>query len=234
MLTIRGDLTMKYLHAPKSTLTRLAIGALAVSAVAGPVLLSSAAASAATCGGATLAGTSCSLTGTATLTGGTLASTSPSALGWSGTLTGLDLNLVDTTAADQSYLVDDATGSHLGWHVTVSATTFTSGSNTLSDTGTFSTNGSLSSMTSTNAPSPACLSGSTCTLPTNSTSYPVAITTGSSPSPVTVYDTAALGGLGSMKIGGGANPVGWWLNIPSNTLPGSYTSTVTMEVISAP
>jgi hypothetical protein len=187
------------------------------------------------CGTAILAGTSCTATGTASLTAGTLSMTSPGALAWTGTLTGLDLNLVDTTTAHQSYLVDDATGSGAGWHVTVSATQFTTGTVTLSNTGTFSTNGGTSSITATTPPSATCFTGSTCTLPTNTTTYPVAITTAaSSPTPVTVYDTSATTGRGSITIGGTPNPVGWWLNIPSNTAFGTYTSTVTLELISGP
>jgi len=187
------------------------------------------------CGTAILAGTNCTLTGTASLTGGTLSATFPSALAWSGTLTGLDLNLADTTTAHQSYLVDDATGSGAGWRVTVSATQFTTGTATLSNTGTFSTNGSTSSITATTAPSATCLTGSTCTLPTNITTYPVAITTAaSSPTTYIIYDTSATTGRGSVTIGGTPNPVGWWLNVPSNATSGTYTSTVTLAVISGP
>lgn len=64
-----------------------------------------------------------------------------------------------------------------GWHSTVSATTFTTGGgtpHTLADTGTFSTNGSVTSISGTGAPTAACASGSTCTVPTNTTTYPVA------------------------------------------------------------
>ena len=201
------------------------------------VLLSAGAGQAAACGSATVAGTPCTLTGTLTLISGSLTLTSPTALTWSGTLNGLDLHLVDATVAHQSYLVDDATGTATGWHVTVSATTFTTtGSLTLANTGTFVTNGSITSVTATVPPTAACLSGSRCTLPTNTTTYPVAITTAASaPAAVTIYDTSAGSGLGSINIGApGTNPVGWWLNVPSNTTPGTYTSTVTLEIIAGP
>jgi hypothetical protein len=182
------------------------------------------------------------MTGTMTLSAGTLTLTGPStgSLTWSTALTGLNQTAADTIATDQAYTVDDATGSDAGWHVTVSATQFTTGGGTpvtLSNTGTLSTNGSVTSATATTAPSSACTSGATCTLPTNTTTYPVAITNAaSSPSPVTVYDDSASTGVGSTDIGGSAsaNPVGWWISIPATTKPGTFTSTVTMEVISGP
>jgi hypothetical protein len=196
-----------------------------------PVLLSAGPAQATPCGSAVQAGGSCTLTGTLTLSAGSLTMTSPGQLGWAGTLSGLDQYLVDTTSGDQSYVVDDATGSGAGWHVTVSATQFATGGGSpllLGNTGTFSTNGNTSSAASTSQPTAACSTGATCTTPTNTTSYPVAITTGASP--VTIYDTAVSSGLGSITVG----PVGWWLYLPANTLPGTYTSTVTLELISAP
>ena len=201
------------------------------------VLLAGGTAQAAACGTATAAGTPCTLTGTLILTSGALTLTAPNALGWSGNVSGLDQKLVDPTAAQQSYLVNDATGSGAGWHVTISATTFTATGGTLPNSGTFSTNGSLTSVTAATAPTATCSSGSTCTLPTDTTTYPVAITTATSaPTAVTIYDTSAGTGQGSIIIGGStaANPIGWWINVAANTLAGTYTSTVTMEVIAGP
>jgi hypothetical protein len=192
-------------------------------------------ASAGACGTAIPAGTSCTMTGTVTLSGGTLTLTSPSSLTWTGSLTGLDQSLVDTTALDQQYTVDDATGSGAGWHVTTSATTFTNGTHTFNNTGTFVTNGSVSSVTSTSAPTATCTA--TCTLPTNTTTYPVAITTAATtPTPVTIYDTAVNTGMGQIVIGGSTqtNPVGWWVNVPASASSGSYTSTITMQITSGP
>jgi hypothetical protein len=200
-------------------------------------LLAAGPAGATACGTAIAAGANCTMTGSLGLSGGTLTLTSPSALGWTATLSGLDLDLADPTPAHQSYLVDDATGSGGGWHVTTSATQFTTGGGsplTLGNTGTFSTNGSTSSIASTTAPSPACSTLSTCTLPTNTMSYPVAITTAASaPTPATIYDTSLGTGLGSITIGT-TNPVGWWLYVPASTAPGTYTSTVTMAIVSGP
>jgi hypothetical protein len=206
--------------------------------VAAPVLLAAAPAQAVACSsGAVVAGTPCTLTGTLGVTAGTLNLTAPGAMAWSATVTGLNQQVVDTTAAQETYLVDDASGSAAGWHVTISATTFTtSGSVTLPNSGTFSTTGSVSSATATTAPTSACSTGATCTLPTDSTTYPVAITTATSPTAVTIYDTAASTGVGSIVIGGStaANPVGWWLNLLASVTAGTYTSNITMEVISGP
>jgi hypothetical protein len=186
-------------------------------------------------------GTPCVITGSADLGAGTLGATVPGSLAWSATLNGLGQDVVDSTAADQGYTVDDATGSSAGWHVTVSATTFTSTTPaaTLADTGTFSTTGSITSATATTAPTQAC-SGTTtdCTLPDNSgTTYPVAVTTAATtPTPVTVYNAAAASGIGSVDIGGStaADPVGWWVHVPGATVAATYTSTITVDVISGP
>jgi hypothetical protein len=199
------------------------------------VLLTGGAAEAAACGTATAAGTACTLTGTLGVTTGALTMTSPAALAWSTTENGLDQQLVDPTTAQHSYLVNDATGSGAGWHVTVSATTFTTGTVTLANTGSFVTTGSVTSEIAATAPTAACSSGATCTLPTDTTTYPVAITTAASaPTAVTIYDTAAATGLGSITIGVGALPVGWWVNILASTKAGTYTSTINLTVISAP
>lgn len=215
-----------------------AVGALVILAggmTAGSGVLLSGMASAAGCGGAVPAGSNCTMTGTVNLSGGALTLTSPSSLTWTGTLTGIDQSIVDTISGDQQYTVNDATGSGAGWHVTTSATTFTNGSHTFPDTGTFVTNGSATSITATTAPTATCTA--TCTLPSNSTTYPVAVTTAaSSPTPVTIYDTAAASGMGQIVIGGSTqpNPVGWWVNVPASASAGAYTSTITMAVISGP
>ena len=213
-------------------------GVLLAGGIGAGVLAGAGAAQAASCSGAVAAGTTCTDTGTLTFSAGTLALTSPTALAWAGTDTGLNQLLVDTTTAQQSYIVDDATGSGLGWNVTVSATTFTSitPAATLVNAGTFSTNGSVAAQTATTAPTATCTSGATCTLPTNTTTYPVAITTAASaPTAVKIYDTSAASGLGSIVIGyPAAAAVGWWVAVPANAVPATYTSTVTLEVISAP
>jgi hypothetical protein len=86
-------------------------------------LLAAGTARAAACGSATPAGTPCTLTGTLGVNAGALNLTSPAALAWATTVNGNDLQVADPTLAHQSYLINDATGSGAGWHVTISATT---------------------------------------------------------------------------------------------------------------
>jgi len=217
-------------------LARLAgVCALLAGGIGGPALLAAGAAQAVACGTAVPAGTACTLSAKIGVTAGVLALTSPTALAWTTTDNGLDQKLVDPTTAHQSYLVNDASASAVGWHVTVSATTFTSGALTLANTGTFVTTGSITSEAATTAPTAACSSGSTCTLPADTTTYPVAITTAASaPVPVNIYATSAATGIGSITIGIGANPVGWWVNEPAKTIVGTYVSTVTLQIISGP
>ena len=173
-------------------------------------------------------------------TGGILALTSPNALTWAATLNGTDQSVVDKVPADQQLTVADTTASGAGWHVTASATTLTNGSHTLADTGTLSLTGSVTltpGPSGTTAPSAGCAPTTTCTLPTDLTAYPVAITTASTtPTAFTIYDTDRATGLGQIVLGGSAaaNPIGWWVKIPANAFAGSYSSTVTLAVVSAP
>jgi WxL domain surface cell wall-binding len=206
--------------------------------IAGGALAAAGTAQAAACPGApVVAGTGCADTGTLTFAAGSLSLLSPIALTWAGTGNGLNQELVDTTTADQSYTVNDATGSGAGWNVTVSATTFTSTTPaaTLADTGTLSTNGSIASATATTGPAATCTTGATCTPPTDTTAYPVAITTAAAtPTAFKIYDAAAATGLGSIDIGLPGAPVGWWVAVPANVVPATYTSTITLEAVSAP
>ena len=218
------------------SLARLAgVCALLAGGVGGPVMLAAGTAQAVACGTAVPAGTPCTLTGTIGVTGGSLTLTSPTALAWATTANGLDQRVVDPTTAHQSYVVNDASAGAAGWHVTASATTFTTGTATLADAGTFVTTGSTASEAATTAPTAACSSGSTCTLPADTTTYPVAITTAASaPTPVNIYATGVNTGIGSITIGIGPNPVGWWVNVSAGTLAGTYISTVTLQIISGP
>jgi len=200
------------------------------------VLAGAGGAQAAACSGAVVAGTTCTDAGALTFSGGSLTLTSPTALAWTATNNGLNQSLVDTTTAQQSYVVNDATGSGAGWNVTVSATTFTNGTVSLPNAGTFSTNGSITSAVLTTTPTGACTVPSTCTSSSNTVPYPVAITTAAStPTVYKIFDDAATFGMGSITIGlPGANPVGWWVAVPGNAVAATYLSTVTLEVISAP
>ena len=231
------------LHVTKQRFVRILLaGGLVTGGLCAPALLAAGTAQADTlpCGSSIAAGTVCAVSGSVQLTPGPLTLTAPSALAWWGTANGFDLHLEDVTADQQSYVVDDATGTGAGWHVTASATPFATGDaapfNSLPNTGTLSTNGGTTYGAST-APTAVCSDGATCTLPVNDTAYPVPITTDGTAS--TIYDSATSNGFGSIIVGGGADPVGWWLNVPANTplAPtgrSTYQSTITLQIISGP
>jgi hypothetical protein len=219
----------------------VATGALTLAGAGGLAVSGAGQASAATC----TPGTSCTVTGTATLGTGTLSLTTPTSLAWGTTLTGVAQQLVDTSTADTSLTIDDATGTASGWHVTVAATTFTDTTgDTLADATTLVANGSITSETTGTTPDVNCTTTGDCTVPTSITApvtYPVAVTTAATvPTPVTLYSADAGTGLGSVLLGadatsaGGTAPLAWWVNVPGSTKTGTYTSTFTFNIISGP
>lgn len=155
---------------------------------------------------------------TATLSAGTLGfiNSTPGAVSFSGTLTGAD----QTLSATQPFDVSDATGSAAGWNITATSTTFTTGSHTLPTSAT----------TVTSAPTDVCDSGATCTLGTNSTTYPYTLPAASSaPTATKLVDMAAGGGMGDQTV----TPT-WKLSVLANTYAGTYTSTWTLSLVSGP
>jgi alpha-tubulin suppressor-like RCC1 family protein len=159
--------------------------------------------------------------------------TTPTSLTWGTTETGLNQSIVDGASGDQQMTVGDSSGT-TGWHITLTATTLTTGAYTLPNTAAMDFTGSTGSLAST-SPSTACVGS--CTLPTNTTTYPVAITTAASgPGTYTIYDTSASTGVGVVTIGGSGatNPIGWWINVPASAYAGSYTTTVTLNLVSGP
>src|SRR6202049_4197656 len=178
--------------------------ALMVAGIGASAFTSAGTADAATCTSTpVVTPTACTITGTLTMTAGSLSLVSPLALGWTETANGLDQRLVDTTVADQSFLVNDSTGTGPGWHITASATTFTTGApiHTLNNSGTLVVNGNLASMTIAGTPGYACAMTPTGTVPVPNTTDPVALTTAASPTAVSIYNATALTGLGSINIG---------------------------------
>jgi hypothetical protein len=166
---------------------------------------------------------------------GPLSVTAPGSLTWAITLNGVNQDIADAVAGDQQVAVSDETLTGAGWDVTISATTFTNGTHTLPDTGTFVLTGAVSSITASGAPSLACTLS--CIPPADPVTYPVAVTTAaSSPSPVSVYEASAASGLGGILLGGSsaADPFGWWVKVPGNAWRGAYTSTVTVAIASGP
>lgn len=164
-------------------------------------------------------------TGTATISAGPLELTVPSAINWTATLTGYDQAV--QTPVDLN--VTDATGSASGWNVTLAATHFQDGTKQL-PSNTLSVNGSATSKDDATAFAQACATGSTCVLPSNATTYPVAVTTAASnPTAVKIASAAADTGLGSVDL-----DANFWLSLPANVKAGTYVSTLTFNLNTGP
>jgi hypothetical protein len=166
------------------------------------------------------------------ITAGTLSFTPPSALSWSATLTGLDLNLPTLGATT----VDDATGSGAGWHLSAQMTAFTTST---TPTYTLDPNGqplTISGSTLTSPPSATCATNATCTvsLPGTTVTYPAALpittTVPNQTGPYAVfYSSQQKSGIGAVNLA-----TYWNLFVPANTYAGTYKSTIDVEVASGP
>jgi hypothetical protein len=157
-------------------------------------------------------------TATATLTAGSLAFVSaPPNITFSAALNGADQTTTQTQAID----IGDGTGSGTGWNITATSTTFTTaGAKTLPATAT----------TVQSAPSIACDASVTCTTATNAISYPYSLpAAGTAPTATKLANAAANTGMGNQTV----TPT-WRLAIPGNSFAGSYTSTWTLSLVSAP
>ena len=168
-------------------------------------------------GAVVAAGPAGATSATATLNAGSLAFVgAPPAVGFSATLNGTDQTPTTTQALD----VGDATGSGAGWNITATSTTFTAGAKTLSTSAT-----SVAS-----APSVACDASVTCTQATNSITYPYALPAGTTaPTATKLFNAAINTGMGNQTV----TPT-WKLAVPANTYAGTYTSTWTLSLVSAP
>jgi hypothetical protein len=158
-------------------------------------------------------------TATATLSAGSLAFiTAPPAVSFSATLDGSDQTVSTTQALD----VSDATGSGSGWNMTATSTTFA----TTSPVHTMST----SATTVGSSPTVACDAGSSCTLASNSVTYPYTLPAASSaPTATKMFNAAANTGLGNETV----TPT-WKLAVPASTFAGTYSSTWTLSLVSGP
>jgi hypothetical protein len=168
-------------------------------------------------GAVVVAGPASATTATATLTGGSLAFVSaPPAVSFSATLNGTDQAPTTTQALD----VGDATGSGAGWNITATSTTFTAGAKTLSTSAT----------SVATAPSVACDATVTCTQATNSITYPYTLpAAATAPTATKLFNAALNTGMGNQTV----TPT-WKLAIPANTFAGTYNSTWTLSLVSAP
>jgi len=159
-------------------------------------------------------------TATASLTAGTLGFVSaPGNVTFSDTLNGAN----QSATAAQPIDVSDATGSGAGWNVTATSTTFTSGAHSLATGAT----------TIASTPGVACDTGATCALATvlgSKVSYPYTLPAGATaPTATEMFDANANTGMGNQTV----TPT-WALAIPANTYAGTYTSTWTVSLVSAP
>lgn len=154
---------------------------------------------------------------TATVTGGSLSESTSSTPSVSVTLNGT--NQVPTYT--MAIATNDQTGTGSGWNLTVTSTTFSTGSvspRTLSKTAS-----QVTGVTS------ACARG-TCTTPTNSITYPLTLPAdATAPTAVKLFNAAANTGMGDFTV---TPTVG--VTIPANAYSGTYTSTITLAVASAP
>jgi hypothetical protein len=133
---------------------------------------------------------------------------------------GVTLNAYNrTTSATVAITADDETGSGSGWNLNATSTTFSDGSgHTLPTTATTLTAGSAT------APS------GNCSLPANSTTYPVTLPAGASPpTAVRLFNSAAGTGSGPTSLSLTAT-----VAVPARAHAASYSSTWTVTLSSGP
>ena len=159
------------------------------------------------------------VTATATVNAGTLTLSTSATPSVSVTLDGTD----QAPSYTLPMSVNDYTGSGNGWNVTITSTQFTTGGGSPH---TLSTSASTAT-----AASATCAGGTTCTNPTNAVTYPLAVPAGGSgpPTAVKLFNAAANTGMGGFTVTPTVQ-----VAIPANTYAGTYTSTVTVAVVSGP
>ena len=155
---------------------------------------------------------------TATITGGslTLNATPPNA-GFATTLNGTDQSI----AIPQAFDVWDDTGSGTGWNITATSTAFTSGSHSLAD----------SAVTVDTPPDVTADDGAGTIVPAVSTVvYPYTLPAGATaPAATELFNASTDSGLGHQTA-----TASMALAIPRTTYSGTYTSTWTYSLVSAP
>jgi hypothetical protein len=164
---------------------------------------------------AALGANSANVTATATVNGGSLALSSSATPSVSVTLNGTDQSPSYTVP----FVITDPRGTGAGWNVTMTSTTFTSGSDTLA-TDASAVTGATS----------GCTSGIACTNATNSVPFPVTVpAAATAPAAVKIFNAALNTGMGSVTVTPTVQ-----VSIPPNTAAGTYTSTLTLAVVSGP
>lgn len=158
-----------------------------------------------------------SATATGTLTGSTLSLSTVATPSFSA-----NLDLGDSTPTYTVPLtIQDTRGTGAGWNATITSTQFTTGGGSPS---TLATNASsLTGVTS------ICASG-TCTNPTNAITYPVAVPAAAvAPTAVKFFNAAANTGMGKFT-----NTPTIGVFVPQSSVAGTYTSTLTISIVSGP
>jgi WxL domain surface cell wall-binding len=156
-------------------------------------------------------------TATGTLSGSTLSLSTSAAPTFSANLDSGD----STPTYTVPLTIQDTRGTGAGWNATITSTQFTTGGGTPS---TLATNAStLTGVIS------ACATG-TCTNPTNSVTYPLAVPAGATaPTAVKFFNAAANTGMGKFT-----NTPTIAVFVPQNSVAGTYTSTLTISIVSGP
>lgn len=126
-----------------------------------------------------------------------------------------------TTTGSLSIGVNDATGSGAGWSVSATSTQFkNAGGRTLPTNAT----------TATGSPSATCASGSTCTTAQWDALPAFTLPAGATaPTAVKLLSNKAGAGMGAQTV-----TQGFTVAVPANTYAGSYTSTWTITLATAP
>jgi hypothetical protein len=158
-----------------------------------------------------------SVTTSGSVTGSVLSATTSASPSFSASL--------DSGDSTQTYTVpltvQDTRGTGAGWNLTVTSTTFSTGGGSPNLLAT-----SASSLTGVVA---ACSTG-TCTNAINAQGYPISVPAGTSaPTAVKFFNTSASNGMGRFTI---TPTIG--VTVPQNAFAGTYSSTLTVSIVSGP
>jgi putative surface cell wall-binding protein len=155
---------------------------------------------------------------TGTLAAGTLSESTSATPTFSVTLNGTD----QTANYTLPITLIDSRGSGAGWNLTVTSTQFSTGGG--------SPNTLPTSASTITGVASICNAGSSCTNPTNAVSYPLGLPAGSTPpTAAKFFNAAANTGMGKFTITPTVQ-----VSVPANAFAGTYTSTVTLAVVSGP
>jgi hypothetical protein len=158
-----------------------------------------------------------SVTATGTISGSTLSASTSATPGFTANLDNGD----STPTYTVPLTTQDTRGTGAGWNLTLTSTQFTTGA---PNNYTLATNAStVTGATESNG-------SGTDTAPTNSVSYPVAVPAGATPpTAVEIFNAAAGTGMGRFTV---TPTVGVF--VPQNSFAGTYTSTLTLSMVSGP